>query len=189
MFVCFKGWLLLMPDERVRICSESPLQTPLHGLGSETRALIHFTGSLKQDWSTLVPLPPYHQAWFGVVCVRISADLSVKTWIYTEVLNTSLARIKCTYSSGFIQEYLTFLSCFWSITLCLHQKILNGIYHSVSYSTREKGALSPWPKLAHYGATCCNMVGPGPGQGQERHWNRSELEKFHIVPTLKVILT
>ena len=51
----------------IHICNisqsrESPLRTPLRGYGSETWALIHFTRSLRQDWSTLVPLTPY-QAW------------------------------------------------------------------------------------------------------------------------------
>ena len=65
LFVCFKGRLLPLPDRRVDIiCSiphscESPLWTCLRGHGSETWTLIHFTGSLKQDWSTSIPLTPY----------------------------------------------------------------------------------------------------------------------------------
>ena len=76
LFVCLfvsRVSVSLLPDKHVRTCSipqscESPLRTPLRGYGSETWATIHFTGSLKQDWSIPVPLTPYKQMVWRLGC-------------------------------------------------------------------------------------------------------------------------
>ena len=76
LFVSFKGRLSPLPGWHVYICSiphspESPLQTSLQWHDIETRTLIHFTGSLKQDWSTSVPLTPYPSRWYDILGVKM----------------------------------------------------------------------------------------------------------------------